>query len=132
MFHKRKWNDRDVEHPSRRKLSKVSGENDVYDVIRNEGTVTAPGDAFNATNMNDLEERINKACGINVVKTLNAGETSITLEDSDISSNSILSFFTSIYGVMPNSVTVRKGSVTLTFDEQSQSMVVGVKVEGSM
>ncbi len=52
------WVDRNVEHPGRRKLSTVSGEDNVYDVVRSEGTITAAGDAFNAENMNDLESRI--------------------------------------------------------------------------
>lgn len=52
------WVDRNVQYPGRRKLSAVSGQTDVYDVVRNEGTITAPGDAFSADNMNDLESRI--------------------------------------------------------------------------
>lgn len=52
------WVDRNVQYPGRRKLSAVSGQTDVYDVVRNEGTITAPGDTFSADNMNDLESRI--------------------------------------------------------------------------
>ncbi len=60
-FTKKTWMDRYVEHPSRRKLTPVSGEKNVYDVTRSEGGVTTPGDAFNAENMNDLETRISEA-----------------------------------------------------------------------
>lgn len=132
MFQKRQWNDRNVEHPSRRKLSQVSGESNVYDVVRAEGTITEPGDAFNAANMNDLENRIFKACNLATYKTLNAGQTSITLENENINNNSVLSFYTSIYGVQPNSVSVSNGSVTLNFDAQKSAMQVGVKVDGVM
>ena len=60
-FTKKTWMDRNVEHPSRRKLTPVSGEENVYDVTRSEGSVITPGDAFNAENMNDLEARISEA-----------------------------------------------------------------------
>lgn len=60
-FTKKTWMDRNVEHPSRRKLTPVSGEENVYDVTRSEGGVITPGDAFNAENMNDLEVRISEA-----------------------------------------------------------------------
>lgn len=57
-YTKKTWVDRSVEHPGRRKLSAVTGETDVYDIIRSEGTITTAGDAFSADNMNDLETRI--------------------------------------------------------------------------
>lgn len=60
-YTKKTWMDRNVEHPSRRKLTPVSGEENVYDVTRSEGGVITPGDAFNAENMNDLEARISEA-----------------------------------------------------------------------
>ena len=50
--------------------------------------------------------------------------------DKNITQNSILSFYTSIYGVSPNEVTVENGSVTLTFDSQNVNMEVGVKIDG--
>lgn len=60
-YTKKTWMDRNVEHPSRRKLTPVSGKENVYDVTRSEGGVITPGDAFNAENMNDLEARISEA-----------------------------------------------------------------------
>lgn len=56
------WKDRDVEHPGRRTITDViSGTSQTVDVIRSEGTVTEPGDAFIASTMNDLEGRIGSA-----------------------------------------------------------------------
>lgn len=58
-FTKKTWVDRKVEYAGRRKLTNIStGVSEVVDVARNEGTVSAEGDAFNATNMNNLESRI--------------------------------------------------------------------------
>lgn len=44
--------DRVVEHPGRVRLTAVSGETDVYDMTREEGTVTEVGTPLNATNLN--------------------------------------------------------------------------------
>lgn len=53
------WKDRLVEYAGRRKLKNVAtGEEILMDVSRSEGTVNQAGDAFSATNMNDLEQRI--------------------------------------------------------------------------
>ena len=58
-FAKKTWKARLVEFAGRRALKNVSTEETViYDVTRNEGTVSQAGDAFSATNMNDLENRI--------------------------------------------------------------------------
>ena len=61
---------------------------------------------------------------------LTAGETEITIFADAITTNSILSFFTSIYGVAPDTVNVQNGSVTMTFDAQNVNMKVGVSVDG--
>lgn len=61
---------------------------------------------------------------------LAAGATDITISDSRITTSSVLSFYTSEYGVNPTAVSVSNGSVTLTFDAQTEEIEVGVKVNG--
>lgn len=61
---------------------------------------------------------------------LAAGKTSVTIKDDRITKNSVLSFFTSIFGVNPTAASVDTGSVTLTFKAQTGSMEVGVRVDG--
>lgn len=129
-FIKKTWTDRNTQYPTRRILTAIEGETDTYDVTRAEGTISAEGDAFNAANMNDLEDRIESAFEI-ITGTLTSGQTSITITDTSINTNSILSFYTSIYGANPEAVSVTNGSVTLTFEAQESNMMVGVKVEGS-
>ena len=63
-----------------------------------------------------------------VTGILVAGETSITLTDDLITTNSKFDFYTSIFGVNPLSVTVLPGSITLVFDEQTVNMTVEVEV----
>ena len=63
-FTKKTWKDRVVEYAGRRRLTPVSGSTTDFDVSRDaEGAITQAGDAFNATNMNNLETRIAEAFG---------------------------------------------------------------------
>ena len=62
--------------------------------------------------------------------TLEVGSTSIVLSDARITTNSMLSFYTSVWGVNPTSVTVASGQVTLKFDAQTVAVEVGVRIDG--
>ena len=57
-FVKKTWTDRISEYINRRLLTKEDGSTELVTVARSEGTVSQEGDAFNADNMNDLEERV--------------------------------------------------------------------------
>lgn len=88
-------------------------------------------DASGVQSFVDMRKIQSSAGAAITTATLTAGQTSITINNADINANSVLSFYTDIYGVSPSAVTVNTGSVTLTFDAQASNMVVGVKVEGS-
>lgn len=93
---------------------------------------TVVGDKFGAGDINATNAAVNN---INdrmeiIRKTLAAGATSITISDSRITTDSALSFYTSIYGVNPKTVSVSNGSVKLTFKAQTAAMEVGVRVDG--
>lgn len=62
--------------------------------------------------------------------TLAVGATSIVLSNSKITTSSVLSIYTSVWGVNPKTVTVASGKVTLTFDAQTVAVEVGVRVDG--
>ena len=57
-YSKKTWADRVSEYPNRRLLTPISGETNTYDAARAEGTIMKEGDALNAANLNDLEQRI--------------------------------------------------------------------------
>lgn len=95
----------------------------LYKVTTGSSGVTSVTDQRNIASAEDF--------GNKVTGTLASGSTSITLAHSKITTNSMLSFYTSIYGVSPNSVSVSNGSVTLTFDTQDTNMVVAVSIDGS-
>lgn len=61
IFNKKTWADRISEFPTRRQLTKEDGSTEVVTVARQEGTIMQTGDAFNAENMNDLENRVEDA-----------------------------------------------------------------------
>lgn len=61
---------------------------------------------------------------------LTAGETSIIFENEIITTSSVMSFYTSVYGISPTAVEVADGSVTLTFEAQTRTIEVGVKIDG--
>lgn len=62
-YEQKTWVNRVSEHPARRKLMSTETEG-VFDVSREEGLVTAAGDAFSAGTMNNLEGRISSAFGV--------------------------------------------------------------------
>lgn len=81
LFITKEWVDRLVEFAGRRKLSNVStGEEMIVDVAREEGAVLQEGNAFNATEMNDLEQRI--ADGFNSLNDSLGGVTQFIVNES--------------------------------------------------
>lgn len=57
-FTKKTWKNRIAEYINRRLLTNEDGNTELVTVARDEGTISQEGDAFNAANMNDLEDRI--------------------------------------------------------------------------
>lgn len=59
------WKNREVEFPGRKLLTDASDPTDIKDVYvtRHEGTVTQAGDRIDASNLNNLENRILEAFG---------------------------------------------------------------------
>lgn len=60
-FIKKIWIDRDVQYPDRREIHKENGTIETVDIKRAEGTIRKEGTQLNATNFNDLEDRISSA-----------------------------------------------------------------------
>lgn len=120
-------------------LSEVDAEGNVvelYPLIKTDENLKDSGKAADAAEVGIILAEVNRKLD-NLAKAstiykgnLVAGNTSITIENESITKNSILTFFTSIYGVNPSSVTASTGSVTLTFDAQDVDMEVGVRVDG--
>ena len=68
-YTKKTWKDRISQYISRRKLTDVNtGDTQLVTVARDEGNITEAGDTFTASNMNDLEDRIDN--GFSDVDTL--------------------------------------------------------------
>ena len=63
--------------------------------------------------------------GVMLEGTLEAGQTSLTLSNSHITSSSMFDFYGDIF---PTSVTVSSGQVVLTFEEQTEDKTVKVVI----
>ena len=66
---------------------------------------------------------------VDITGTLTTGETTITLQDSSITTSSTVEPYTTVFGLSPTNMVVSSGSVTLTFE--AQAIDVGVKVRVS-
>ena len=131
-FVKRVWKDRISEYPNRRTINDGNVTKRVT-VGRDEGSVTEAGDAFNASNMNDLEDRIEAAfisgdLWNDFTGTLTAGQTSITFSDASIRETSTIDYYTDYFSINPVGVVATDGSVTLTFEPQEVDLGVKVRV----
>ena len=60
--------------------------------------------------------------------TLTAGSTTVTIQDSVITTNSTLDIYTDTFGVNPSSVVVTTGQIVITFPTQSTDLQVKVRV----
>ncbi len=71
------FKDRHSENPNRRRLIPVLGDDNLYDVIREEGNVYNPGTPFNAQTMNTFNKHISDMFPVSPVNG-GTGERSIT------------------------------------------------------
>ena len=113
-------------------LSHVDKNGNVHQLlpfVRTDKKLTESGIAADAAVVGEKLKDINTSLTI-TRGVLYAGETNITIQDDRITGNSILTFFTSIYGVNPTAVSTSVGTVTLTFNAQDIDMEVGVRVDG--
>lgn len=109
------------------------------DITYNDGTVA---DALgtlttkvntNTSNISNLTTRVTNvetSLGFELTLTLTSGETSLTFTDSRITTSSTLvSVYTSIFGVAVKSAVFADGSLTLTFPAQAEDMTVKVVIK---
>lgn len=61
-------------------------------------------------------------------ETLAAGDTTITITNSQIAIGSMVDIYTDVYGLEPTNVAVTAGQIVLTFDAQAVDIHVKVKV----
>ena len=63
-----------------------------------------------------------------LTQNLVAGETTLTFTDSRITNNSLVEFYTNIYGRNPIHMTQQGNTVTVEFKPQSESMIVKLSI----
>lgn len=93
------------------------------------------GTQITATNVQDAIEELDTAVNTSNSEvqsaTLTAGQTSVTLTftEQTIGATTLISSFSSVFGVNPTNITYTTGTVTLTFEAQSSDVVVAAKIE---
>lgn len=93
------------------------------------GTVYINSDS-NSENGVSLSDFIKNNSSLKFTGTLTTGDTILTFADTNIKEDMFINVYASQYGVMPDSVTVEAGKVTLTFDEALDSDVTfGIRLE---
>lgn len=75
-----------------------------------------------------INEVNTKASKIDIIGTLTAGQTSITLSDVAITTTSTIDIYTSDFGVQPTNAVVTSGQIVLTFLAQNSDLSVKVRV----
>lgn len=75
-----------------------------------------------------INEVLQSAGGTELTGTLAAGNTTITFNNAAIETTSTFDFYTDTFGVNPTAVSVSTGSITLTFEAQSNALGVKVRV----
>lgn len=121
-FSKKTWVDRISQYPNRRKLTDTTtSEEQIVTVSRDEGTVTTTGDVFNASTMNDLENRINSAFNnienkVDGKPFLTAGTLSTTTAYGTITWTADISNYTQlqIYTWNPSTWTCYKNTINIS------------------
>ena len=96
-------------------------------------TTPVNGQVLKYNSVNSRWENANESGGggggyTEVVGTLLAGNTTVTLSDNAITPTATYDFYTDVYGVNPTNVSISVGSITLTFEEQSSDVIVKVRV----
>ena len=87
--------------------------------------ITTINDKASSDSTTYSSNKINALLGVEITDVLTAGQTSLTLTDNRITTDSILdAVYTSIFGVPVKSAEFSNGSLTLTFNLQTENMTV--------
>lgn len=125
-FEQKDWKDRIAEYINRRRITHEDGTSELITVERDEGTISQEGDAFNAENMNGLEERV--AAGFEDVEdkigihNFTAGETILDFAVAN-KANRMLGFITSA-SIPSDSPTSEECFVIIEHDANGSRIVV--------
>ena len=94
-------------------------------------TKAVAGTTFNnlKTTNKTVEGAINELCGLVLTATLTAGSTTLTFSNQAITTNSTLdNIWASVWGINPTNAVFASGSLTLTFETQSNDVDIRVRI----
>ena len=93
-------------------------------------TVVANPQGSATANLNKVQigSTIYSVGGLEIIDTLEAGETELTIQNNAITTTATYDFFTDAFGVSPTDVEVTTGQIVLTFEEQESDVSVKVRI----
>ena len=93
-------------------------------------TVVANPQGSATANLNKVQigSTIYSVGGLEIIDTLEAGETELTISNNAITTTATYDFFTDAFGVSPTDVEVTAGQIVLTFEEQESDVSVKVRI----
>lgn len=93
-------------------------------------TKVAEGTTFSnlKTQSKYLVPAINELAHKDIISTLETGETTLTIIDSAITTDSTIDIYTDKFGVSPTNQEVTSGQIVLTFSAQSSDLAVKVRL----
>lgn len=63
-----------------------------------------------------------------VTASLASGATTLTISDTNITTDSTIDVYSSVYGINPTAMTVAAGSVTLTYDADHVTATIKIRI----
>ena len=104
----------------------------VIDSIAQHGIISAQGAGANIEAADPITQQLSDKQDSPTIltSTLSAGATTLTFTDSSITNNCMIDVYTDIYGISPTNMVQSGTTVTLTFEEQSDSISIKLVVRG--
>lgn len=106
-------------------LNKIE-ENDFFDIETFNQNVDIIDSKFKSLSDEIANGSGSSSTTLEVIGTLEVGETTLVIEDERIKADKIVDVYTNVYGINLESVNVEDGKVTLTFEEQTEPVTVKV------
>ena len=112
-------------------LTSISIDGDIFSIEGEGGTTVIANPSDTATSLLyklKVAETTYTVQGFEIISKLTAGQTTLSITDSKITTNSTFNVYTNPYGVVLSNIIATSGNLTLVFEEQQQDVDVKVRI----
>ena len=100
--------------------------NDLASTIANQGQSIRGG--VTKTELNRAINGTSSSIGVEVAGVLQAGSTTLTIQNGLINTSSTIDVYTDKFGLCPKNIVISDKQVVLTFDAQSSNVSVKIRI----